>query len=1382
MTLQANSVSITTAVGEPANLYIPPSPPSDLTVSAALRYLKLTPGATISISDSATNIQKNLATLQSLNGRITAVRASSDAASVLTVSYKEYTADKGILSKWSNNAGHQFIFTDVTAAAANTLWNNDFTNKLSIKDTAINLQNNFDNLVSIQNQNSSKITAVTQSNVTALINLNTTQYAAAKDSVGFFTKLNKGISNIAVTGASVYDVVHSNGLRLGSELRVKSISIVDSTDNIDININLLQNVGMKIKTISQDNMGIDKTLELDATEIKNNSSVLGKIITGYQLAAQNTAASQLNAMLSNRKVISIDVKDSASNISRNWDSINKINSSINFVEVSDSDNPIKIKASQLALSQGLINKFNVPAELAGVSGPTGEFKLEISEATASQVEELQASEQISAFDIKDTAENIGLYLADLKNSVDASNGKLRFIKTANSAQIEMSYATYSDPDTSILLAKVNKGLYNIKLTDVTVDDLDEMTDSTVTSNLLFTDKAINSVEIKDSALNVQSNLSLLNSAGSRIKSIDLSYNLDGEDLILVPLTVDANDFISRQKVLDKIIGGYMVDIENATAKQALTLASNPHITSIDIEDTASNFSSYWNQLIDINDRLDNVAISGTRISVTADQYEAGLALDDDLQAKILSSGVTVQFAIKNATIEQALSLITDDTSSYIGSVEIKDTGANITANFAELKILLADSDRPVTLHQTDSRVPLEITYDDFVDYDTVLDAINGQGYRLSVSAMSVDEALNMVASIPNPAGLNYRNVSAMHIEDTTTELNDNFNALLGVGKKLASIKLTNPTANILITHDQFLKGKSVLDKINDNYFLELTETAVYNASAVASNTHVKAVGVYGSASYISKAWDTLVGLGSKLKSVLNTTTYDDDNVADKISTSIGLSISQWLSSSSVLSKITGKQFAIHGASLEEASGILTDTNQNDIVSNIKIQDTSAVVDAAFDTANASSLAVLNNGKVSEVALVDSQVALDLTYAQITDAGKKTVLDKIPAADFRLNVDEATVSQAFTLQAATAGANLYTYSSNVQTVTVKDTATNVQDNFATLKDLSKLEAIALNNANDSDKLLSFSATTILEDSSVELLKKITLSPYYLDATSTSMAQLERLHPLNNSVIDPVEPLIDPAVMPNLRNYYLNDTAENISDNYDRLIALGSNLKGMSFTTGTDLSITYTQWQASRDTLAHADFTGFEPDSDADKAIYQYILSEVSAQDAVGSVGGASMDSTTSTTAVFEDDLVKSVTVKDTAAAISANWDALQTELIISSRTTKLQDLEFTDTNALTLTAAQVVKTSGTPPTYVDLLDKLTPTNKVIVRDTAANIQSKWNDLAALYGTGSGSLGTLIQMIELTDTTNVKLTASQQEDDGGALVQMLLYKNYSVETIA
>ena len=434
-----NSVSITTSVGAPAGLYVPPPPAVDLSVSAALRHLKLTPGSTVSISDSAVNIQKNLGTLQSLNARITAVQASSDLSRVLTVSYKDYAADKGILAKWSNNASHQFNLTDDTAQAAGTLWSSDFTKSLTIRDTAINLQNNFESLVNIQSQDISKITALTQTNTSALITLNTDQYTSGRDS-GLLAKLNKGIQNLAITNANVNDVVGDLGssLRLGFASSVKSISIIDNTDNIDNGLNALQRVGMKIKTISQNNLAIDNTLELDASQIRNNASVLGKIITGYQLAAQNTAASQLSSMLANRKVISIDVKDTASNISRNWDKINRINTSLNFVEVSNSDTAIKIKASQLAVSQDLIAKFKVPDEYVppnpnnGVPVlPSGDFKLEISEATASQVDELQASQQVAAFDIKDTAENIGLYLTDLKNSIDSTDGKLQFIKTAN---------------------------------------------------------------------------------------------------------------------------------------------------------------------------------------------------------------------------------------------------------------------------------------------------------------------------------------------------------------------------------------------------------------------------------------------------------------------------------------------------------------------------------------------------------------------------------------------------------------------------------------------------------------------------------------------------------------------------------------------------------------------------------------------------------------------------------------------------------------------------------------------------------------------------------------------------------------------------------------
>lgn len=1372
MPITANTVSITTAVGEPANLYIPPPPPADLTVSAALRYLKLTPGATVSISDSAATIQKNLATLQSLNGRITAVSASSGQSSVMTVAYKDYVGDKGILDKWANNAGHQFVFTDVTAAAATTLWNNDVTSTLSIKDTAINIQNNFDALVALQAQNGDKLTAIAQTNTSGLITLNTTQYAAAQVA-NIFAKLNRGISSISIINANVYEVVHADGLRLGVAARVKSISIVDTTDNIDHNINLLQRVGMKIKTISQDNLGVDSTLELDATEIKNNRSVLGKIITGYQLAAQNTAASQLSAMLANRKVITIDVKDTASNISRNWDNINSIYTSINTVEISDPATSIKIKASQLALSRDLISKFQFTGEGAA---RTGTFKLEVTEAAANQVEELQGNKEISKFDIKDTAENIGLYLDDLIDSASENEGKLNFIKTANSAQIEMSYQIYAGLNDSFL-EKINKGLYNFKLTNVTVANLEAMTDSSLTADLLFLDKTISAIEITDSAANIETSLDLLNSSGTRVKSINLTNASES-------LTVDAKDFVNRQRVLEKINGGYTVDIEKATAKQALTLSINSHVKSIDIEDTSTNFSGYWDQLVDINASIDQVRISGARISVTADQYEEGIALEDDLQEKIIAVGLDVEFAIKNASIEQALTLVADDTSDYIHSIEVKDTGENITNNFAELSTLLGLSD--TTLIQVDPRNPLQITYDDLEDYDNVLDKISGQGYRLFVTGASVSEALNMVATTPNnPLNLNFKNASSINIAATSTEVGTNFNELLSIGKKLDSIDLANETDNITITYDQYLKGKFVLDRINDDYALELNQAPVYSASSLSNNDHVKAVNTYGSASYISKAWDSLVGLGSKVKSILNTTTYSD---VSKVATSIGLSMSQWLNSSSVIGKITGQKFAIYDATVADTETILSDNAQNLVVTNIKIQDTAGTIDDAFDTNPAtatSSISYLKNDKVSEIALVDSKVALDLTYAQITDATKNPVLAKIANLDFLLNVDSATVAQAFTLEtnSSNPAPTYYDYISKVRSIKVTDTGSNVQTKFDTLKEITKLQAIGL---SDSDTAMTFSATKILEDSSVVLFKKITLSPYYLDATSTSMTQLGQLHPLDNTVIGSVNPIIDSAVLPNLRNYYVKDTAGNISSSYDRLIAIGTNLKGLNFSDAENtLSISYDQWQASKATLAAGTFKGY--DSTQTKSAYLFNLSNVKAQDAAGSVGGPAVGSVTPTASLFDDALIKSLTVSDTADQISANWTALQTEYAITGRTSKLLDLVFTDSDHLTtdsdhltLSASQVVKTLGSA-TFAELLaDKVDSTNSVVVRDTAANIQTYWNDLADLHGNVTAN-GQLISSIELIDTNKVQLTAAQQLDEGGDLVEVLEGRGYSVETI-
>ena len=268
------------------------------------------------------------------------------------------------------------------------------------------------------------------------------------------------------------------------------------------------------------------------------------------------------------------------------------------------------------------------------------------------------------------------------------------------------------------------------------------------------------------------------------------------------------------------------------------------------------------------------------------------------------------------------------------------------------------------------------------------------------------------------------------------------------------------------------------------------------------------------------------------------------------------------------------------------------------------------------------------------------------------------------------------------------------------------------------------------------------------------------------------------------------------MPNLRNFYLEDSAANVSSSYDQLIALGPKLQGFGLSSGTELNINYAQWQASKGTLLAlgSGATSTDPKSD-----YLFNLSDVSAQDAVGSTSG-DLDPAPynlDTPSIFADTLVKSVVVKDTADEISANWNALQTEFTTSNRpgptgrpsftATKLADLVFIDNNPLTLSAAQVVKTHATNnngiAVYTDLLDIVTPTNGVVIKDTATNLQAYWDDLSELYGNGEGRLGQMISRIELVSSDpKIQLTLAQQEGNGDALIQILEGKEYSVETIS
>ena len=448
---------------------------------------------------------------------------------------------------------------------------------------------------------------------------------------------------------------------------------------------------MKIKTIAQtDANPSDLVLELNASQIQTNAFVLGKIVTGYQLAAQNTSAAQFSNILNNKKVITVDIVDKAANISRNWNTLNNLNNgTLSTVTVSDGTNTaIKINASQMAVSKTLLNKFSQPLN----GSPT--FKIEVTEATASQVSDMLDTKEISSFDIKDTSENIGLYLNSLIDAVDTQ--KINSIKTPNTAVLEMSYSTYNTADTASLLLKINKGAYSLKITDVSVEQMDSLRNN----------KSIDSFSVVDTVDNIQSisNLDNLTSLGSRLKSIDLVDADIGKSLEL-----SASTYLNRKSVLNKIVGGYSVDLQAVTAKQAVAFSSDIRVNKIDIEDNAKNIASYWNSLVSVNDQIDEI-FTGSQISIaiSADQFQLGDAVD--LQNKFKDSDV--KFAVKNATIDQASDLLkADESENFIRNIEIKDNSANIGSHLDDLKEMVTDGFLTKIIHTT-NRDPITLSYAD----------------------------------------------------------------------------------------------------------------------------------------------------------------------------------------------------------------------------------------------------------------------------------------------------------------------------------------------------------------------------------------------------------------------------------------------------------------------------------------------------------------------------------------------------------------------------------------------------------------------------------------------------------------------------------------------
>jgi hypothetical protein len=579
-----------------------------------------------------------------------------------------------------------------------------------------------------------------------------------------------------------------------------------------------------------------------------------------------------------------------------------------------------------------------------------------------------------------------------------------------------------------------------------------------------------------------------------------------------------------------------------------------------------------------------------------------------------------------------------------------------------------------------------------------------------VTKVPADEAVGLAAS---------SKVSFMVVESSAQSISENFNALLSVGKKISGVVVDGyADANITITHRQYQEGKSFLDKFQENYFLKLTEVPVYIASTLASNDHVKDIEVNGSPSLISKTWDALVGLSSKIT-----------NISKSMAGFIDLTYNQWTKISDLFGKFsdTTSKFNVSGVSLDSLTSVVSDEKIN----LISIQDDAQNISTDFYDGSTPGTAALktNLSKINEIILTNSSVALEVPTitSDIND-----VLQKIKSNNYLITLNAASVADATSLSTD----NLKSLSGNTNTDKpfydniksiniVTDDKTTVTNNWDSLKSIAKLNSIALPAA---DETLSLSATTVLNSS--ELLGKI-LS-YQLNVSNSTMVQLAELDNLNH-----------------VSNVSIQDTNDQISnyDNFNNIINLKPNLTDVLITgTDKDLNITYNQWVATSTKLSSLPSNTDNP--------FSFNLRSVFADDV--------------TTTVLDNSSIESIQVRDSASSISLNWDALNTAygtVAIPGKLTALSfykieeenpNVQVPDFGSLSLSSEQLVD-----PVKSRLLSLVTVENPIELKDTPESIQTNWDALVAAFDAGT------FQSVALSyASVPDKITLTAAKADAGA----------------
>jgi hypothetical protein len=1016
---------------------------SEASVADALEFATRQDVSSLVVSDAGAAVATDIANLTAIGGKLKSLAITTTTPMVLTGA--QYAASTTTLKKISNS--YSLALSEVTTQNAIT-WSNTATIvSMDIMDSVANIASRLDTL----NNFNIKINQIEASDASDLLTFNASQLSTAAP------VLSKIDANVGwrVKNMTVADAISANRPN-----RIEKLTVADSSSTIGSNLDALQALSTKLESITQ--LGSTVPMNITATQLVNDAEVLGKISNNYNLKVSQVLAANAADTAAIAHVYTIAVKDDVANVVSNLTALQALGSKLSMIEANDPANHLDLTEAQYSANRVAIGKM-ASGMLVDVSSVKAANAYNV--ASDQRVAMVNVSDVGVALSVHlDTLNSLGSKLGEiiqtdgvaltltvdqykandlaLSSFVTAPDVQVRNVAANEASSIASSLSNYGDGSSfsvadSAASIKANWDALNAlsnndKLTGISVTDprnVIALTNAQFAAStdlfpkitgsfsysvsgmsfenaqaLIAADAArVASISVLDDSTTIASNLDALQAMGAKLSSITQAGTASTMSLTRSQMLLDA-------AALGKITDDYTISLTEATASQALALATDAKVVDVSVVDTAANISKNWAALSELGAKLISLDVS-----------------DDDNALNITESQITVNGAVvllmpdntvfvNNALAEHASAIAGDYPNARINVV---DTALSISQNFDALAALNANAvdGQLNSIRVSDGQV-LALTAEQWSQDVKAVEKLAGS-YSITVSDVSAADAQD-VASAAHVSGLTLKDNSA-NVFGQLAQLET-----LAASGKLTDIVLEDD-AVMQLTQTQYNQYAHALGLIKFNLNLDVTDVAAADADEVASNTAVVSLSVKDSAQNVT---DNLFELHSL------STTLTGVEVTD--SQEIQMSYEQYLARTDLAAKITGATLDLSAAPV----GSLTALKADGLVGHF------AITGSSSDLADRWDDLIAAGDQLTTVTQTGSPATMFITAAQYADS---TALRSKFTDTYALSVSGVSAGDAKTLTDADA---------SVATVSVVGTAQQISANLNDLLGLEdKLLAIA-----------------------------------------------------------------------------------------------------------------------------------------------------------------------------------------------------------------------------------------------------------------------------------------------------------------------------------